>query len=249
MSNDGALKEKEMIYSLNNKKVKELSNNARELLRRLFGKLDDELMVRCYKVDEAFKTDFVISYNGQQKNVSMKSETAVVVHNEILLNFIDFLRGLGISEETLDTIKLFHYGDGTTDGTGQIRLPYDEVAQQLKDRIKKANMELNASMDVILAVMNRCVFKGSHEDNIEADCLYFGDADYGVVANKKQFIRNIQKRGFDFYSHLHCGKIFFRPDARYLNKDINEPRKVDRIVCYWPHLKQDIEYMSKKLNY
>lgn len=248
--NDGNLKEQEIIYALNNTKVSDLSNNLRYLMRSLFGVLDNSKIIKCYKVDDAFKTDFVIEYDGRKHNVSMKSGKAVIVHNEILCNFINYLKSEGISQETLDTICMFHYGDGTTNGSGsEQRKGYEDVVHELSSKIKSANKELNENMDFVLKVMNRCLFKGSKEDNLEADCLYFGDVDYGIVATKSQFIKNTKRRGFDYYDHLHIGHLLLRPDARYVGKEISSERKRNRIVAYWPKLREDVEYMSKRFNY
>lgn len=249
--NDGLLKEDEVIYLLNNRKVSDLTNNMRSFVRSLFGVLDDNYVVKCYRVEDPnIKTDFVIEYDNRKRFVSMKSGKAVMVHNEILQNFISFLRDRGISERTLETIMLFHYGDGTIDGSGgENRMGFEEVVESLRERIKEANDELNADMDFILAVVDRCMFKGAKEDAVEADCIYFGDRDYGIVATKNQFIRHIKKRGFDFYDHLHIGPLLFRPDARYVNREITYERKRNRIVGYWPNLRADMEYMSKRYNY
>ena len=115
--NDGMLKEAEVIYALNNKRIENLSNNMREVMRSLFGVLDDEYYVKCYKVDNSYKTDFVIEYDNRKRYVSMKSGHVVSLHCEILQNFIAYLKNEGISQRTLDTICLFHYGDGTIDGS------------------------------------------------------------------------------------------------------------------------------------
>ena len=248
--NEGNLKEQEVIYDLNNRFVKDISNNMRNLMKSLFGVLDNDYPIKCYKVDDLYKTDFVIEYDNRKRNVSMKSGKAVIVHNEILSNFINYLKDNGVSQRTLDTICLFHYGDGTTDGSGKNgRQSYDQVNESLKERILEANKELNKDIDFVLDVMNRCVFKGAYEDNIEADCVYFGDRDYGVVATKSQFIKNTRRRGFDFYSHLHIGPLLLRPDARYIDKEIKDERKRNRIVAYWPNLREDIEFMARRFNY
>ena len=79
--------------------------------------------------------------------------------------------------------------------------------------------------------------------------MYFGDKEYGVVATKNQFVKNTKRRGFDYFSHLHIGPLLLRPDARYVDKEITYERKRNRIVAYWPHLREDIEFMSKRFNY
>lgn len=248
--NEGLLKEEEVIYELNGKKPDELSNNMTVLMKSLFGVLKHDEIIKCYKVDDSFKTDFVIEFDKRRRNVSMKSGKATIVHNEILTNFISFLSKNRISQRTLDTICLFHYGDGTIDGSGKgKRDSYENIIAGLNDRIKEANKELNADLDFIYKIVDRCVFKGSLDDNLEADCVYFGDKDYGIVATKRQFVRQIQKRGFDYFDHLHIGPLLLRPDARYVDKEIADERKRQRIVAYWPHLREDIEYMAKHFNY
>ncbi|MCR5505384.1 MAG: hypothetical protein K6F07_00085 [Bacilli bacterium] len=248
--NEGELKEREVIYDLDNHYVRDLSNNMRFLLRALFGVIDDNKLVKCYKVDDVCKTDFVIEYDDRKRNVSMKSGKAVIVHNEILSCFLSFLKEKGISDRTLETIALFQYGDGTTDGSGNNeRHSYDDLQSSLQERIREANIELNKDMDFILEVLDRCVFKGSHKEYLEADCVYFGDRNYGNVATKNQFFKNTRRRGFDFYNHLHIGPILLRPHSRYINKDITYQKNRDRIVCYWPNLREDIEFMSKRFNY
>ena len=248
--NQGLIKEDEMIVSLNFKKYSQLSNNLKHLVSSLFGAVDENDVITCTKVEDFQKPDFLIKCNDKTRYVSMKSGKALIVHNETFDSFISFLKEKNISEKTLETIALFHYGDGTVDGHNEEnRKPYEELVYELKDRIKEANKELNKDIDFILEVVNRCVFKGSKKDNIEADCVYVGDREYGVLATKKQFVKNIYRRGFDYFTHLHIGPLLFRPHSRYINRKIEDQRNRNRIVASWPHLREDIEYMSKRYNY
>lgn len=248
-TNEGLLRENEMIVALNNKTVKELGNNLRSFMKNLFGVLEDDKTIKCYKVDNSYKTDIVVEYNDCVHFVSMKSGNATIVHNEILANFIDYLRSEGISEETLETIILHHYGDGTTDGTGSRRLNSKEVHEALKERIFKANAELNYDLTLVKRAVNRLMFKGVDEDNIEADALYFGDRDYGIVVNRNQIMKHINRRSFDFYDLLHIGPLLIRPDARYIDKEVADLRKRNRMVAYWPNLQADVRYISKHYDY
>ena len=247
--NEGNLKEAEVIDALNDKAVSSLDNNMKTMLRNLFGVLDESIILKCYKVDDANKTDFVIEYGSRKKNISMKSGRAEIVHNEILANFISFLSSLGITDETLETIMLFHYGDGTTDGTGEVRKPYRDVVNELGSRIAEANAELNCNLDVVLKVVERCVFKGSDPGNIEADAIYFGNKYYGTIATKNQIYKHVRRRSFDYYDNLHIGPLLIRPDARYVDRDITYERKRNRIVAYWPNLSADVEYIANRYDY
>ena len=247
--NDGLLVEDEILTGLNGKKISELSNNLKYFMRNLYGPLDDDEIVECHKTDDSYKVDLVITYKKSIKNVSVKTGRAEIVHNEVLDYFTAFLSREGISDETIETIKLFHYGDGTTDGTGEKRMTYVEIAHALQDRIRKANDELNYRKDMVLKTIYHCVFKGANENNPEVDAIYFGTKDYGVMATKKQILTHIRKRNFGFYENLHIGPLLLRPDARYVDKEIASQRKRNRIVAYWPNLNADIEYISKRYDY
>lgn len=245
----GHLVEEELAIALNDKKVKDLSKNLKDMLRCLFGALDYEEIVSCKLTDGSIKPDIIITYKKINKGVSIKSGRAEIVHNEKIANFLNYLKEKGISDKTLETIALFHFGDGTTDGNGNYRLPYDKVYQMYKERISEANIELNKDIDFVKEVVTRLVFKGANEDNIEADAIYFGDQEEGVLATKRQILKNLQRRPFDFYENLHIGPILIRPDSRYVDKEIADKKKRLRIIAYWPHLQSEIDFVSKRYDY
>ena len=250
MPNFGTQKEDQMVLELNNKHVFELTNNLQYLVNYLYPHIDRNAFVNCQLVnDDMMKSDFIITVNNESKAISMKSGKAVVVHNEIFANFIDFLKEEGISDRTIETISLFQYGDGTTDGTGTQRLSFMEVMSKLGNRISEANDELNWSRDFIKKVVQRCVFKGARESNIEADALYFGDKDYGVVAFQSQFMRHLDKKHYGYYRNLHIGPLLIRPSARYKDKEIVDERRRNRIILYWPYLSDDVAQISRRYNY
>ena len=248
-TNQGLLKENEVLVALNGNKIKNLNSNLRLLVKNLYGVIDEEKTLQCHKVDDCNKTDLVITYDDVDRCVSMKSGNATIVHNEILDNFCKYLKDQGISDKTIEIIRLYHYGDGTTDGTGQIRLSSEVLNVEMKDMIRKANAELNYDMTFIKRTINRLMFKGANEENIEADSLYFGDREYGIVITQNQVMKHLTRRGFDFYDSLHIGPLLIRPDSRYVDKPIADERKRHRMVAYWPNLQADVRYISKHYDY
>ena len=246
----GLVNEDKIVAELNNKKLSDLSNNMRHLIECLFCTVSNDTVIKCYKPTEAnIKPDIIIECNNEKKYVSIKIGRAETVHNEIIDNFLNFLSLEGISQQTIETIRLFHFGDGTLDGSGCKRLSYHELVIQLKDRIRIANSELNMDIEFVKRIVRRCVFRGSCISNPEADAIYFGDSDYGVIATQTQVMKHLKRRGFDYYENLHIGPLLLRPDARYVDAPIVSERKRNRIVAYWPNLCADIEYISRRYNY
>ena len=248
-TNLGTTKELEVVQAIDGKKVKELSNNMRSFLSALYVCLDDEEVVKCHKIDDFIKPDFVITYKGQDKYVSMKTGRAETVHQELIKNFVLFLRSMGISNRTQKTILYYQYGDGTLDGTGKERIDYNKLRLKLADRIKEANDELNQSKDFIMEVIKRCLFIGTLENAVSIDCVYFGDYRYGVVATRKQIEKHIYRKDWNWMDNLHIGPIQLRPHARYIGKKIKNPTSRDKIECYWANFSSDIDFISSRYDY
>ena len=245
----GTINEDLIYEALKDKKIKDLSNNMRDMIVHLFGLTHPDDIVRCEKTCDFIKPDIMITLNGVTKGVSIKSANADIVHAEQISTFVERLRRWHISEETIETILLFHYGDGTTDGSGDIRLGYTEIKYQLNDRIKRANDELIKSYDFIVDVLNYCLFDGVREDADKADAIYIGDVHYGHVATKEQIRRYLTAKSWKFYENLHFGPLLIRPHARYSKGKIRYERLRHQIDVYWPRLYHEIEYISRRYNY
>ena len=246
--NVGLFNEEEMVLLLNEHKFKDLSNNAKYIITEMFGHVNDEEMIHAQKIEGSFKPDFFVEVNGIRKNVSMKSGRNIIIHQELVKQFVQFLKMKGISKETTDTILLYHYGDMTTDGTGKERFPYRKISYLLDKRIKKANVELNANKEFVLVMIYRLVFIGTHRDNIVADYIYHGDKEFGVVVSRKQVFKHIYNGKWDFLENLHIGPIILHPHARYVGREIKNEKRRQTIEAHWPNFYSDLRYIAKRYN-
>ena len=244
--NIGFFKEEEMILQFNGKHFCELTNNSKHFAKEMFGHLKDVDTFICEKVEDYVKPDFKVTCNGETHFVSMKSGRSTTVHQEYVKNFCMFLRDQGISKRTLQTILLYHYGDGTLDGSGKERFTIEKLKYLLADRIKEANEELNSNKDFVLMIIERAVLKGTKEENIEADYIYHGNADYGVLVSKTQLFKHCMRRDWKWMDNLHIGPMLLNPHARYIGKEIKRQRSRERLEFSWPNFREDIEYISSR---
>lgn len=247
--NDGFLKEDEIVFYLDNRKVKDLSNNLKQLLRALFGIVDDEEIVKCEKTIDFIKPDIVITYKGVKKYVSIKTGRSEIFHQEIVENFVSYLKEKGISDKTIETFLLYHYGDGTVDGSADERIEYNELRLLLNTRIKHANFELNINKAFIQEVIDRCLFVGTLENAIPADAIYEGDYQFGKIVTRDQIKKYIDKKYWGWLNNLHIGPLQFRPHARYYNTEIKSEKKRHELICYWCHFSADLDYICRHINY
>ena len=143
MKNDGLENELNIVQELNGKLFKELSPFWQARMRQLYRIIQDEDKIECYKSYHDQKADISIRVGIKKWSISIKSGNYVSVHMERISSFTGFLRSLGLAEEHIETLKLFHYGDGTIDGTGNVRKSSSELKIELRDRIMAFNEEVN----------------------------------------------------------------------------------------------------------
>lgn len=248
-TNKGLIKETRFVNALNGKKVGDLNNNLRSTLIQIYDDLDDEEVVNSGIIMGFQKPDIYVECKGRRVNISLKTGRSNVVHEDNIKNFILFLRSKGISKRTQQTLLLFHYGDKTLDGTGEKRYDALQLNYWLRERIIEANNELNSSHEFIQEFIERFVFTGSEHNDTYADALYHGELDYGHICSKKQILKHIGRRKYDFIRAPHVGPIIFRPHARYVDKEIKQPRYREIVDLYWRDLGADIEYISERYNF
>ena len=248
-SNQGFQNESLIAEALNGKTYDQINQNLQSLIKNLFGYPEEGAIIESAQIEGVFKPDIYIKYKGQTKNISVKVGRANKVHGENVKDFILFLRSLGISEQTQKIMLLFHYGDGTLDGSGKRRLDSLAIRIKMDKLLKIANRELNSSREVIDKVMERVLFQGIADNGPNAEYIYFGSPEYGQIVSKRQIYTYIDNRSWQFATKLHIGPIFIRPHARYADKKIFNPLSRERVHCYWPNLADDLDRISKRFSF
>jgi len=248
--NTGHLNEERLALAINNKMYDELNNNLRNLVMHAIPKFDRNKRIKCCKAEDYIKPDIVIYQEEEIRYISVKCGTAEGVHEEKLDRFTNFLKESGFDDYTIESYLLFHFGDGTTNGTGENRLTNFQVMVKYHDRIRKLNEQFNKSKDFIKFFADRVMFQGVNPLANQADILYHGDEDFGLLMSRKQFMRHIDFKSWDFMeSVVHVGPFVLRPKGRYPNREIKNDFYRFTVVVSYPRLFSDIQLISKKYNF
>lgn len=248
-SNTGILNEIQIACAIDGKRLCDINLNLQTILRMIFPSISANDVVEAKHLDDFYKPDLYVKFNGQIRYISVKMGHTNEVHSEKILSFVDFLRSKGISEETLNTILLYHFGDGTLDGTGIKRLNTAEITFQYQERIQKANDELNASYDFIMDIFERTMIQGFDHNANKVDYFYFGTADYGNIICLHQISAYIHKKSWIHFNYLHIGPIFLKPRARYIDKEIVSDFRRNQCVFYWPNLSEDFNRLGRRFTF
>lgn len=246
LKNSGQTRENTTVFKLDGTKVADLNKQERYLLRCMYGELDDNEVIRCETLDNAYKPDFYVIYKGIKKYVSFKTGHTATIHQEYLSTFLEFLKEEGISEDSLNDFAFFFYRDGTTDGTGTRKMLIKEIVERYPNRAMKLNDELNYSKDFIKKFVERVLFIGRDKNNPEADYIcYWRDYDKPIVVNKKQIMSHLSKKDWDFMDNPHIGPIQFRPHVLYKQDNAYRDKYADRIDCWWSNFLSDLDYIDR----
>lgn len=240
--NQGFKNENDICNYLNGKKFAEYNDFWKAILNKIFVQNDDSNIFICRIIGKGCKTDIEIVKNREIKRISVKSGDQVSMHAEHLNTFIPFLRSLKISERTLKILLLYHFGDGTLDGSGTTRLDAAEMKAKWSKLLKEANRELSLPANVS-AIAYRCIIKGKLDNRKEIDYLYYGNVNNGELISKESIMSLVVQKRCLFLITPHFGPLIYQPLHRNLRSNVNQKYRYFMQIK-WPTLFADMQKIN-----
>lgn len=242
--NAGLNNEYEILNAINGKTLEEISLHFRGPITAMFKYHTKGEKIKVRKVTNWIhcKTDLEIHMYGIYKNVSVKMGFGPAVHQEEFESFFMFLQSLNISDETLETIKFYHYADETLDGSGIKTLSLEQFKEKYEERIKRANKELSKE-DIVKAIVYRCVIKGRNERNQEINYIYHGDKSEGIFVNRDDVYDNAHKLDCYYDRAIHFGPLAYVQKIQ--NKKVRDGKVIQYTQIVWPNIREGIEQILK----
>lgn len=235
---NGYENENSFVYYFNNKKIYELDPISQELISTIYGNLDKNESIRCKLNLNKQKSDIIIIINNIKKYISIKKGYKNSVHTEHIFSFIKFLKECGMSNCLAQKLLLFHYGDGTTNGTGKARFSTKEYILNHPEDIRKLNCFFNNDSFIKKAI-ERIVIYGINS-NVPIDAIIWGMPNDFMWLTKDEIIdicikhKGISKNG------LAISGIFYQPFNRCLNFNSKYEKYRHYVQFKWYHLSDDI---------
>ena len=218
----GFQNETDLISALSNKLYAELNDNLKKFISFLFPQVNNNDKIKCYSGMVGQKPDIIIEINNKRKNVSIKKGSGNSVHQEDIDLFMDFLTTLDISEEAKIELLKYHWADGTTDGSGKIRVSSAEYKAEHQKEIDLINSELN-----------------------KRDVVYYGTINEGHWATKDEIIKYMLNNKFAINS-IHFGPLTYQIWNRCLNFNPNTENRRNVMQVKWGSLERDLLIIEKE---
>jgi hypothetical protein len=230
--------EDELIEYLNSKKIKDLNSNMKDFIFFIFGNIDEENIIQATSGKSGQKPDMIITINNVIKRISIKKGTGNSVHQEKVDVFVEFLESINISNETINKLLKFHWGDGTSDGTGSQRISSSDYKQQFPEEIEMINKEFNKEKN-IKEFIYRFIMQGKSDDYDIVDALYYGNVNEGHWASKDEIIEYVVNNIFSLDS-IHFGPLTYQIWNRCLNFNPNTENRRRVMQVKWGSLLNDL---------
>lgn len=226
------------------KYVENMNKNIQSFLKDIFPNEDYSKEITAYKYHENYKPDIVIVLGKQKKYISIKSGSNNSIHQEHIYSFCNFLQEIEIKEEIIEGLKLAHFNDGTTNGSGSKRKDIFSFYEEHPSICQRINVELNKKENAT-KIITRILFDGEYKNLPSVDYVYHGTVENGVWASKKEILNYLNNVTLSTLS-IHVSKLYYQCLQRNLkNKPENEFRRY-YIQFKWHSLKNDLTTIKTK---
>lgn len=249
----GFSNEKHIVNYLNNHNFSNLNKNMQEFLRFLFNRQisSHELILSdlTQKIEgKNPKPDIWIKIGNEVKFVSVKEGSGNSVHQEPFKDFCKFLKDINVSEETVNHLKLYHYGDDTLDGNGETRLSTSDIKTKYQSKILSVNTELN-SPDTLIEILYRILFAGVFKKPIIVDAVYHGSVDNGVYAKREEIIDYLlNNTNVSEMSGIKFSELTYQPWTRDQFRTAAHPERRYVMQVKWGSMIKCINIITRRRN-
>ncbi len=249
----GFSNEEHIANYLNNKNFENLNKNMQRFLsfvfKRQISSHETILSDLTQKIEgKNPKPDIWIKIGSEIKFVSVKEGSGNSVHQEPFKDFCKFLEDINVTEETVNYLKLYHYGDDTLDGNGEIRLSTADIKIKYQSKIQFVNAELNSTKN-LPKILDRVLFAGVFRNPIIVDAIYHGSVDNGVYANREEIIDYlIDNANVSEMSGIRFSELTYQPWTRDQFRTAAHPERRYVMQVKWGSMTNCINIITRRRN-
>lgn len=243
---NGYENEVDFIRKINHKKIGEIEYSLQLFINEIFGEVEKNEIVYCYKNKEPQKYDIFIEINNIVKRISIKKGVKNSVHAEPISEFIKFLIENKMPRTHIINFLKYHYADGSTNGKGEKRLSAAEYKEEHQKEIDEINNYINQD-DILIKAIDRFIIQGRNSDK-KIDAIIYGVPDDFIWIKRKDIYNVLLCKKNDYSTSIHFSHLTYQPMNRCLNYNpkYEKSRYISQIK--WYNISDDIIFnMNEKV--
>lgn len=246
--NKGFKNEMDIARATHGKAISELNPFWKKNIAMMFPEAKQDEIVRCHQLRGTCKTDLEFSVGFRTANMSVKQGRSNTVHGESVWSFVRFLRGLGVSKQTIAVFLYYQFGDGTLKGDGKERYTVDDMRVAHEEAFDAANEEFQ-QRHVIGNMIMRTIVHGVSPNYKDIDWFYYGTAESGYLASVEDVMLFLLDKKVSRVSTLSFGPLSYQPYSRNLERDPRDESKRFIVQIKWPQMADDMKVICSAAKY
>ena len=218
----------------------------RKLLYDLYGTINDNSLITCWKNKLPQKSDIFIKINGRIKGISLKKGIKNSINVERITDFIHFLIENNVDRKNIISYLKYHYADVTTNGKGVNRLSVEEYKKGNQQSIDELNKQLN-DKKLLNKAIDKFILRGNNS-NYYIDAIVYGEVNDFIWVLKDDIKKIVLSKRNIYSTSVHFGPIICQPKNRCLNYNPKYEKERYCVQLKWYNLNDDIiELMNNKI--
>ena len=227
---------------LDNKKIKDLNHQSQELIFSLFGILDENQNIECWRSKYFEKADIKIKINGIIKGISIKTGEQCSMHQENKETFYKFLIKIGIPDNIIN--KFDNFMIGIINNTKVSSKEYMSIKYQDIEEIITAFNKYYIKTNLII----RFLFQGNDNQKYDCDAIIHGEPSNFIWATKDEILSYLINTPSKLVGCIYVSNLNIKCYNRNLSNNKTYTRFQNDIQVKWYTLIEDIKTISKIRN-
>ncbi len=237
----GIKNEYRFVYYFNNKKIKQLSKEAQQLLYTIYDgdNLTDDTSIECWRSKYNEKADIKIRINNIIHGISIKTGKQCSMHQENKYSFYKFLSKIGVPNPIITNFNNFMLGIINNEKVkGNIYIQkYSQEINQIIDIFNKYYIKTN--------LIIRFIFQGSENQLYDCDAIIYGTPNNFLWASKDEILSYLINTPTKLTGCINISNLNIKCYNRNLKNDISNMTKENDIQVKWYTLEEDLTEITE----
>ena len=182
--------------ALHNKKIIELNENLKLMIKDIYPNISDNDLITCYDYSGK-KINLIINVNSEIKYISVRGTNNICLYKGNVKKLLNELLKINVSYKCILALLYYHYADGTCDGSGNMVSFGRLLEEDYKEQISIVNREFE-DVNKYSKLLDFLLIKEKNEYSV--DYFYLGNQKRGTIISSELLKRKILEYK-DKYNH------------------------------------------------
>lgn len=232
---EGIKNEYNFVKYFNNKKISDLPETGQDLLKSIYGNVDSEVKIKCWRSNYYEKADIKLKINNIVKGISIKTGQACSMHQENKYKFYKYLQKIGIEDPTIKKFDDFIVGK-----INNQKVDTKTYVKYMKKDIIEINQEIN-KLYAKISLISRFLFLGTENQSYSCEAIIYGTPYNFIWATKDEIFKYLIEKSQNSDEYVNVSTLNIKCYDRNLTNDPKRHEREKDIQVKWVTITSDLQ--------